>query len=379
MRIAKSLALVTILGLTVACVQPAAVATPAAVTTPSPESSPYVAETPSPEPSPLSDTFVVPAQPAEQPSAWKALPNGSFTHPAVEAELRTVFDLFYKARMLPRGGRFDVDGLRGLVVGAYADYTLPLFEQEISDARAGKLLEVGFSGITVSLTSWIPWGTDALHGQAQVSVTRTRTEIRAAAAPTQETATYVFNLERQLVGTDGVAWTVSDFVNPATGRWISQPPPVTAIQAAEELKAYFAAFYSARSVVPGEPFDPFNKGWFAAGSYEAYTTPLLKETQREVASGAVKEIRYADISVRVLSWDERATEHGGLATVEVTRTAYVTRASGPEAPQTATYQFRVHRHEGPMWVTVDFFRPDVSRWVTDLAGATVIVPEVGHG
>src|SRR5438046_24085 len=149
--------------------------------------------------------------------------------------------------------------------------------------------------------------------------------------------------------------------------------------ASSELNKFFVDFYADRSVSPGQPFNIIPSSVRAAGSYRAYTMPLLTQTEREVASGAIKELRYADISVRLVSWDEKATEHGGLALAEVTRTAYVTRASGAEPPQTATYRFRVHRHDGTVWLVVDFFRPDVGRWVTEIAGATVIVPESGHG
>jgi hypothetical protein len=178
---------------------------------------------------------------------------------------------------------------------------------------------------------------------------------------------------------DAVHWSVYDFVNPATGRWITEPPPTTSARAAAELSKFFVDFYANRSVTPGQPFDTIPSSVQAAGSYRAYTMPLLTQTEREVASGALKEVRYADISVKLVTWDENATSHGGLALVEVTRTAYVTRASGAEPPQTATYQFRVHRHESTFWLVVDFFRPDVGRWVTEIAGATVIVPESGHG
>lgn len=174
-------------------------------------------------------------------------------------------------------------------------------------------------------------------------------------------------------------WAIYDFVIPGTDRWMSDPPPFTESQAAAELLTFFADFYAARSVAAGQPFDINQSLWRVGGSYAAYTTPLLKQTQKEVASGAIKEIRYADISVRLVTWDETATNHGGLALVEVTRTAFVTRASGPQAPQTATYRFRVHRHAGNLWLAVDFFRPDVGRWVTEIAGTTVIVPESGHG
>ena len=72
------------------------------------------------------------------------------------------------------------------------------------------------------------------------------------------------------------------------------------------------------------------------------------------------------------------------------------RSSGAEPPQVGTYEFRLHRHYHPLvfagppdpsytgptallnWLIVDFLRPDVNRWVTDLAGATTIVPDVGH-
>ncbi len=341
------------------------------------------------EPSPT--TFIVPA-PTDPPVVRKPLAGASFSRPAPAAELQSVFDLFYQARSLRPGGQFDAAALRGLVEGEYADYTLQLFEQEMSDAQTGRLLEVNFRGIAVSLLDWSPRGPGVNDGIAHVSVTRTRREVRAGSVPAMETATYKFAVERwgersqmyggvesSIAAPDGVHWTVFDFVNPATDRWISQPPPVSEAQAASELRTFFVDFYDARSVTAGHPFDINLSHLHAAGSYLAYTTPLLKQTEQEVASGAVKVIRYADISVKVLTWDEKATGHGGLALVEVTRTAYVTRASGLEPPQTATYRFRVHRHEGSQWLAVDFFRPDVGRWVTEIAGATVIVPESGHG
>lgn len=97
--------------------------------------------------------FVVPA-PTEPPVTEKPLANASFSHPDRAAELQAVFELFYQARTLQRGGQFDVAALRGLVGGRYGDYTLPLFEQEIADAQAGRLLEVSFRGISVSVLDW---------------------------------------------------------------------------------------------------------------------------------------------------------------------------------------------------------------------------------
>ena len=375
---------ILLIAFTAACVPPSASSPPTVSASAAPESSLPA--------SPAPTTFVVPA-PTDAPVVRKPLANSSLSHPNPAAELQRLFELIYQARSIRPGGQFDITTLRGLVEGSYADYTLPLFEQEISDAQAGRLLEVSFSGIAVSLDSWNPFGgPGGNEGPAQMTVTRTRREVRAGSAPTSDTATYKFRAERwgqrsqmfltvpDLSGPpDAVHWSVYDFVNPATDRWITEPPPITTPQAAAELSKFFVDFYADRSVTPGQPFDTIPSSVRAAGSYRAYTMPLLTQTEREVASGALKEVRYADISVKLVTWDEKATDHGGLALAEVTRTAYVTRASGAEPPQTATYQFRVHRHDSTFWLVVDFFRPDVGRWVTEIAGATVIVPESGHG
>src|SRR2546428_9834810 len=133
-------------------------------------------------------TFVVP-EPSNAPVIRKVLPIASWVHPAPEAEVPRVFDLFYKARTLPRGGQFDLEALRGLVGGAYADYTLPLFDREVADAKAGVLQQVTFSGISVSVVDWYRGGAhafacpppctpppvDARPWLAQAQVTRTPT------------------------------------------------------------------------------------------------------------------------------------------------------------------------------------------------------------
>jgi hypothetical protein len=338
-------------------------------------------------------TFVVP-EPSDTPVIRKVLPNASWLHPAPEVEVKTVFELFYKARTLPRGGQFDVEALRELVAGWYADYTLPLFDREVADAKAGVLQQVTFSGISVSVVAWYrghfgafvcpdpctPLPVDPTPWLAQAQVTRTRTEVRAGGPPTSQTATYKFGLERRPTADDGVYWVVNDFLNPANGGWVSLPPPITEDQVAAELKLFFADFYSRRSLGPGHPIDVERSRWLVEASYRAYTMPLLERTQAEAASGALTEVRYADLSVRLLGWDPAATQHGGLALAEVTRTSFVTRPSGPEPPQTATYRFRVHRHVeiGSSWLAVDFLRPDVNRWVSDLAGETVLLQGAGH-
>jgi hypothetical protein len=85
----------------------------------------------------------------------------------------------------------------------------------------------------------------------------------------------------------------------------------------------------------------------------------------------------------VLDFSTTATDHGGIATVQVTRTARVTRPNGPEAPQTGVYRFRLHDHHDETgktyWLAVDFFQPQAGRWVSEIAGMAVSVPSAGHG
>jgi len=349
--------------------------------------------------SPSATPSAVPAQPDVPKTAGSptTLANASFSKPRIETEVQQVFELNYQARTLRPGGQFGVDALRGLVGGAYGDYTLPLLDREIRDAQAGVLQQVTFNDIGVKVDQWRG---DGGWGYAEVSVTRTRPEVRAGASPSAETATYRFRLQRQRIGADGVLWVIYDFLNPATGGWISQPVttpiPASDTQLATELKSFFNEFYQARTLTALHAFDMSKSASFVAGTYEAYTMPLLEHDRAEAESGGLKEVRYAGIAVRLEKWDPRATDHGGLATAAVTRTAFVTRSSGAEPPQVGTYEFRLHRHYHPLvfagppdpsytgptallnWLIVDFLRPDVNRWVTDLAGATTIVPDVGH-
>src|SRR3989442_2590187 len=324
---------------------------------------------------PAAATFFVP-RPTEEPAAQTTLTGTSFSHPDIERELKNYFELFYKARTLPRGGQFDPSALRALVEGPYADYTMTLFDRDLADAKAGRLLEVSFTDLAVALEFWNQTDT------AEANVTRTRVEIRAGGTPTRDTATYLFNLHRHRVGADGVSWATYDFLDPATREWISVEETITDAKATSELTAFFNDFYAARSLAPGQPLDLNRSGPLVAGSYSAYTMPLLERTKAEAESGALKEVRYGEISLKLQSWDPKATDHGGLATVQGPPTAYVTRATGAEAPQLATYQFRVHRHlydAKPNWLAGDFLSADLRRWVTDIAGATVIVPPAGHG
>src|SRR5437899_6546263 len=196
-------------------------------------------------------TFVVPtAPPAGTP---KTLANASYKDLHVDAEVQQVFELVYQARSLRPGGKFAVEALHGLVSGAYADYTLPLFDREVADAQAGILQQVTFKDIVVKLDQYGPFEGGALG--AFVHVTRTRVETRAGAAPANTTATYEFRMVRNRVGTDGVSWVVNDFRDPSTGRWLTDEPPPTEAVVANELKDFFEKFYEARTLMPGHPLD----------------------------------------------------------------------------------------------------------------------------
>src|SRR5437870_9242425 len=212
-------------------------------------------------------TFVVP-EPSSAPVIRKVLPNASWAHPAPEVEIKSVFELFYKARTLARGGQFDVEALRGLVEGAYADYTLPLFDREVADAKAGVLQQVSFRNVTARLVgSYLMAGGST---GANVQATRTREETRKGAPPTSETATYTFRAERKRLGADGVSWAIFDFLNPSTQVWISEEVVQSDAQVASELKSFFDQFYAARSLAPAKPLERGATARLVAGSYAAY-------------------------------------------------------------------------------------------------------------
>ena len=137
---------------------------------------------------------------------------------------------------------------------------------------------------------------------------------------------------------------------------------------------------------PGSKIDINRNAELTAFAYQQYTIPILQDQEKEIESGKLTSIRYTNISTKVLAWDANATNHGGIATVEVTRTSLVVRPTGAEAPQTATYQFRLHRHTDETgkgyWLAVDFFNPNAGNsgaWVSDSAGQPWVVPPSGHG
>ena len=332
-------------------------------------------------PTAQADTFVVPAKQSEALPP-QALPGASFAAPDVERELRAFFEQVYQARTIQRGVRPGADALRRLVDGAYADYTIPLFEREVADADAGQLLEASFSGLDVTVDQWSP-SADGLSGTALVSVTRTRTAVRSDRQEAPQTATYQFRAERRRSGDDGVAWVATDFLNPATNRWVSQPSVAQDPQVDAQIQDFFRRFYAARTLAPGGKFDVDTTLQLTQLAYQDYTLPLLARQQEEADTGQLTAVEYTDLKVEVLDYSTTATDHGGIATVQVTRTARVMRPNGPEAPQTGTYQFRVHHHQDDAghsyWLAVDFLQPQAGRWVSEIAGMTVPVPPSGHG
>ncbi|HEX5690106.1 MAG TPA: hypothetical protein VFX76_08890 [Roseiflexaceae bacterium] len=328
-----------------------------------------------------SDTFVVPAKESEALPP-EALPGMTFDKPDVAREVQAFFEQVYAARTIAQGRPTSADMLRRLVDGAYADYTIPLFEREIADANDGQLLAATFSDIGVHLDGWQP-AADGLTGTALVSTTRTRTAIRAAGSEAPQTASYQFRVERRRSGANGVAWVATDFLNPATNRWVSQPNVADDPQIDSEIRAFFERFYAARSLQPSGKFDVNTIIELTQLAYQDYTLPLLNKQQEEVDAGKLTSVAFTDLKVDVLDFNPKATDHGGVATVQVTRTARVDRPSGPEAPQTATYRFRLHDHHDETgktyWLAVDFFQPEAGRWVSEIAGLAVAVPSAGHG
>jgi hypothetical protein len=332
-------------------------------------------------PTAQADTFVIPAKQSEALPP-QALPGASFAKPDVEREVRAFFEQVYQARTIQRGVKPSADALRQLVDGAYADYTIPLFEREVADADAGRLLEATFSGLDVTIDQWTP-SADGMSGTAQVSVTRTRTATRSDRQEAPQTATYQFRVERRRSGDDGVAWVATDFLNPATNLWVSQPTTAQDPQVDAAIQDFFKRYYAARTLTPGGKFDVDTTIQMTQLAYQDYTLPLLMRQQEEADAGKLTAVEYTDLKVEVLDFNPKATDHGGIATVQVTRTARVTRPDGPEAPQTGTYRFRLHDHHDETgktyWLAVDFFQPQAGRWVSEIAGMAVSVPSAGHG
>lgn len=360
---------------------PPARPTPEAAPTQAPDAATEAPAAPTASGRASAGTFVVPKQ-EQPPTARRTLPGAVYEQPNIQQEAQSFFELFYQARSLQRGGALGPEALSQLVEGAYADYTLPLFDQDVQDARAGKLVAVNFSGLAVAVDEWQS-DSAGLSGTALVTVTRTRAATRSDRSEAPQTATYQFRLKRAPADGGGVIWTAIDFFNPVTKRWVSEPEVGAEKQIADEIQSFFDEFYAARTLAPGGSFDFEKTTALTQLSYRDYTLPLLQRQQDEVNAGKLIAVSYTDLKVQVLNYDPVATNHGGIATVQVTRTSHVRRPGGDEPPQTGVYQFRLHRHMNESgrfyWLAVDFKQPEVGRWVSEIAGMSVPVPASGYG
>lgn len=324
--------------------------------------------------------FVIPigeATPTAKPVV--IVPSGGSGNVDIDREVNEFFIQFYQGRTLT-DGFFDIELVRNLTDEPYRDYTVSLLQNDAGDVDAGKLIAVSYSDIKVEVDEWQPRENGA--GTVFVSVSRNKHETRQGAPPSTNATDLRFKLERRPMNL-GVAWVAVDFYNPASGQWISQhvPPPPGDI--GEEVQEYFEVFYAARTLLPGGRFDIDRTTQITEFAYQEYTLPLLERQQQEADEGKLTEVTYSDIKTEVANWFPQATSHGGVATVKVTRTANIIRPSGVEPPQTATYEFRVHRHwdesDNGIWIAVDFFSPISNKWVSESAGMSGPVPPTGHG
>jgi hypothetical protein len=336
---------------------------------------PAVAPTAGPSPTAAATTTpaVAPTPPitgsgsSELPTPWPI--------PAyVTQELAAFFADFYRARTLQPGGALDTARTLELTAWPFRYYTVSLLERDQADADAGRLISVTYSDIATAVADWQPQPNGT--GSVVATVTRTIRETRATGARAPQTATLRFKLTRYLVGESSAAWVVWDFYDQAVGAWVSQGLSFGGLSPEQEVAAFFRQFYAAREVQAGGPFDPtlaIQQNNFA---YAAYQRPQLERQRDEVARGELISVAYSDIQIALISWDPRASQHGGMATVEVTRTRRVVRPGGSETTR-ETLHFRVHRHldnlkgeiweprDGePLWYAIDFRDPGTGRWVS---------------
>lgn len=373
---------------TVAAAPPTDTAAPPTDTAAAPATGTVEAVQPTPIGTIVGDTFVIPTVAPTvpiQPVLLAVTPAAGRID--VAAEVAAFFKEFYDARTFAKdASSFDlVERSRALTDEPYRDYTITLLQKDADAFDAGLLVNTTYSAVSTSVEQWTPGANGT--GTAIVAVTRTRTDTRKGIAPSSATANLRFKLERR-PQPDGdaqaVSWVAVDFFNPATNSWVSANVPPATADIAKEIDAFFKNdFYPARSLAPGGKFNIEKTLEITAFAYQDYTIPLLQKQQDEANQGKVTRVTYTDIKTEVVSWFPQQTSHGGVATVKVTRTSNVTRPGGADPPQTATYQFRVHRHWDEtgkgLWIAVDFLSPITNKWVSESAGLGGPVPATGHG
>jgi hypothetical protein len=336
-----------------------------------PVAEPSVVPTPTIAPLATPPASPVPATPASNvggsPTPWP-IPE------YVTDEIAAYFASFYQARMLQPGGAFDIAGLRDMTAPPYRHYTVSLLERDQNDADAGRLVSVYYSDIVTTVADWQP-SPDGT-GSVSATVTRTLRETRANGARAPQTATHRFKLYRYLDSQQRAAWAARDFYDPAVGAWVSQGVSFGALSPEAEVATFFRQFYAAREVQAGAQFDPMTAVQQNRFAYAAYQWPQLERQRDEVARGDLISITYSDIRVALVEWAPFASNHGGMATVDVTRTRQIVRPGGSETTR-ETVRFRVHRHLGtaersmwesnygePLWFAIDFRDPAIGQWVS---------------
>jgi hypothetical protein len=210
---------------------------------------------------------------------------------------------------------------------------------------------------------------------------------RKSSAPVADTATLRFKLQRHTTTTEGrqgAFWRAFDFFNPDTGKWVSEsvPPPPQDVK--KGVAQFFRQFYAARSLYPGHKMDLATSEQLAEVAYGDYSLPLLRSEQAEADARKLTSVTYSNINTEVTVWYPEASNHGGLATVKVTRTRHVVRPSGAEPASTESFQFRVHKHQNEQgkenrWVAVDFLDAATGKWVSESAGMAGPLPPAPSG
>jgi hypothetical protein len=303
--------------------------------------------------------------------------------------LADYFTEFYNTRTLQRGGVLSPNWVRNVLDEPYLDYAISQVRKDASEADAGSLLEVTYSDISTNLDNWQAVSSKSGSGTALVSVKRTRHVTRKNSAPVADTATLRFKLQRHagiVEGREGMFWRTFDFFNPDTGKWVSEsvPPPPQDVK--KGVADFFRQFYLARSLYPGHKMDLATSAQLAEVAYGDYSLPLLRSEQAEADAGKLTSVTYSNVKTEVTVWYPEASNHGGLATVKVTRTRHVVRPSGPEPASTQSFQFRLHRHQNERdpakenrWVAVDFLDAATGKWVSESAGMAGPLPPAPNG
>ena len=332
-------------------------------------------------------TFVIPSSaPTSVPGVVAVQPLLKDGRPDVGAEIQAFFARFYQARTLLPGGSFDLDTVTNLTEQPYRDYTLGLLRKSVADVQAGTLREVNYRDIAVRVVA--PPDLSALQPTTEVEVTRTQEQIRTDKPVPPVTDKLRFRLHRRQVAAGLISWTAYDYFNAGANAWLTDssqnPAAVSNSQVQRELSDFFNRFYQARTL--GSATDGAlaleKTGELTQFAYRDYTLPLLQQQVDDLASKKLQSVQYSGIQVTLDSWNPQATDHGGLATVHVTRTSQAQRPGQALTVQTGTYQFRLHRHldeTGAFWLAVDFFSPISNAWVSESAGLTGPIPAAGQG